>query len=437
MTHIPFNLGLFASFGPPAWQAPDDRLNGGDWWTGEFLVDVARRAEAAKFDFIFFEDTSTVTTVLGGSMDADLKNNIYAPKQDPLQLLPLLAGATEHLGLIATASTTFYPPWILARLFSTLDSISSGRSGWNIVTSADSEAALNFGMDDLPDHATRYAMADDFLDVTKKLWGAWEPGAVVRDLASNTYIDPSKVRHVDHEGPFFKVRGPLNTVPSPQGHPLLVQAGSSPRGRDFSAKHSELIFAPTEGGVAGMKAFRDDIRERAAKFDRNPDDIKIIFASFPLFLPEGVTLADLPEPTDDELIYSMAFLSATLDTDLSQFDLNEPLPADLTPRGHTGLFVEMQEAGKRGQSLRDSIKAFREGNGLSLVGTPEEVAEQMAAAIDEVGGDGFMIITSNMLTAEYLDNITNRLVPALQKLGVTRTEYVEGATLREQLGQIR
>lgn len=167
MENTKFNLGFFATFGPPSWQADEDRLNGEDWYNGRFFVDLAQKLERSKFDFLFFEDTSTVSSAVGGKMDADLRFNIYSPKHDPLALLPMLAGATEKIGLIATASTTFYPPWILARQLSTIDNLSNGRIGWNVVTSGEKTAGQNFGMDDLPPHSVRYDMAGEYLDLTK------------------------------------------------------------------------------------------------------------------------------------------------------------------------------------------------------------------------------------------------------------------------------
>ncbi|MEU3617925.1 NtaA/DmoA family FMN-dependent monooxygenase [Streptomyces sp. NPDC006872] len=432
MSHTPFHLGFFASFGPPSWQAVDDRLNGDGWWTGDFYDDLARRLEEAKVEYLFFEDNSAVSNAVGGVMDADLRFTIYSPKHDPVALLSRLSGSTERIGLIATASTTFYPPFILARQFSTIDSLSGGRAGWNIVTSTETAAAQNFGMDDMPAHGLRYEMADEFVGVAKKLWAAWEPDALVRDVEANTYVDPSKVNPIDHKGTHYSVRGPLNTLPSPQGRPLLVQAGSSDSGRDFAAKHADLVFQTAELGVAGMKAFREDIRARAEKFGRDPDEIKVTFAAFVNFAPDGQEDWTPPSLTDAQLDYALAFWSTMVNFDLSTFPLDEPFPADLEPTGHTGMFMELQELGKRGVPLGEAIGSLYAGKGTDFNGTPEQIAEKMIAAMDEIGGDGLMIVGSKLSTAAFLENVTDKLIPELQRRGAIRSEYAPG-TLRERL----
>ncbi|MGW0037736.1 NtaA/DmoA family FMN-dependent monooxygenase [Gordonia sp. NPDC003376] len=429
--HTHFSLGLFSSFAAPAWQAPSDRLHGDDWWSGEFFADLAEQLEEAKMDFLFFEDTSAVSTTIGGTMDADLKFGIYSPKHDPVALLAYLSARTTNLGLIATASTTFYPPWLLARTFATIDGLSGGRVGWNIVTSADTPSGQNFGMDELPSHGERYAMADEYLEVVKKLWDSWEEGSLVRDTASNTYIDPSKVHHIDHDGTYFKVRGPLNTLRSPQGHPLLVQAGSSPRGRDFAARHAEVVFAPADGGIEGMKAYRDDIRSRAERSGRDPDEVKVIFAAYVRFVEPGRSEV-IPAPTEAELDYLITFLSGMFDTDLTEFDLDAPFPADLAPRGHTGMFETLQDLGRQGVPLRDALGHFRGGAATDFVGTPERVGDKLIDAMDRVGGDGFMIIASNIQTPSFLCDVTHKLVPHLRSAGVIRADY-NGGSLRESL----
>lgn len=431
MSHNKFNIAMLTSFGSPAWQASEDRLHGGDWWNGRFFVELAQRLEAAKFDFLFFEDTSTVAFQAGGTMDNDLRFSTYTPKHDPLSLLPLLAGATKHIGLVATASTTFYPPYILARQLATVDHLSGGRVGWNVVTSAESTAAQNFNMDDLPNHSTRYEIADEFLDVAKKLWTSWEPDALVRDLRNNTHVDPTKVREVNHKGKHFQVRGPLNVMRSPQGQPVIVQAGSSERGRDFAAKHAEVVFAPAEG-VEAMKAFRDDVRERARKQGRSPDDVKVMFAAPLQFRPDDQPPGTPMQMTDAQVDYAMAFFSATFNMDLSQFDRDKPLPPDVEPSGHTGMFMELKHLCESGMTLKEAIVAMQTGGAESWYGSPEELAERIIEVMDVVGGDGLMIVHWTRLTKAYLDNLTLRLVPLLQKAGVMRTEY-RGNTLRESL----
>lgn len=426
-----FHVGLFNSFGPLAWQADEDRTYGGDWWTGDAHIDLARRLEAAAFDFLFFEDTLTVSRAVGGTMDADLKGLAYAPKHDPLPLLAVLAKATKHIGLMATASTTFTPPWSMARTFATLDGISDGRIGWNIVTTAEETSAENFGIE-LPEHDARYEMADEYLDVVKQLWDAWDADALVRDVAANVHVDPSKVREINHEGAYYKVRGPLNTLRSPQGYPVLIQAGSSDRGRAFAAKHAELVFAPMEGGLEGMKDLRDDLRARAASFGRSPDSIQVLWAAFLDFTDEA---GAAPEMSDEAFERALTFWSTTLDHDLSQYPLDQPFPASIVNSGHTGFFDELQELGKQGVSLRDGIIAMndRKGEGqVDLSGSPETIAEKMIAIDEAVGGDGYLIMSSYLCNPAFITNVVDRLAPALQSHGAMQRSYGPG-TLRERL----
>ncbi len=211
-------------------------------------------------------------------MDLALKLSLSSPKNDPVALISYLAGQTANLGLVATASTTLYPPFLLARLYSTIDNLSKGRAGWNIVTSSEEESAHNFGLDALPPTNERYDMADEFVEVAKALWDSWEDGAVIKDLDQNIHVDPAKVHEINHVGKYFKVRGPLNSYPSPQRRPVFAQAGGSPRGRDFAAKNADMIMSTTIGGVEAMKAFREDIHGRMRTFGRDPAQCRILYA---------------------------------------------------------------------------------------------------------------------------------------------------------------
>jgi long-chain alkane monooxygenase len=284
-------------------------------------------------------------------------------------------------------STLAYPPFMLARLSSTLDHIAGGRFGWNIVTSGEDTAAQNFGLDKLPPRETRYAMADEYVDLVCKLFDSWEPDAVVKDLATGTYADHTKVHPIHFEGEFFKCRGPLNTVRSPQGKPVFVQAGGSPRGRAFAARHADSIIA-VGNGVEGMKAYRDDVRRHAVAAGRNPDDVKVLFLVYP-FLGE----------TDDEaqarhhrMINSSGFVEAALaavgtvtDIDFSGFDLDQPLP-HLTTNGEQGSLDKFAQWGS-GKTLRQ-LAQERFDAGIHLIGSPDTVAERMGEAMEAIGGAG-------------------------------------------------
>src|SRR3978361_1322141 len=249
----PFHLAWFTNFTQGDWINPVSQGTGN--WDGKFFVEMAQAMERACFDYIMLEDTLMVSEAYGGTSAATLKYALQVPKHDPMPLAAMIASATTKLGVVATMSP--------------LDHIAGGRFGLNMVTSGEDTAAQNFGLDKLPPRETRYAMADEYVDVVCKLFDSWEPDAVVKDTATGTYADHTKVHPIHFEGQFFKVRGPLNTVRSPQGRPVFVQAGGSPRGRAFAAKHADSIIA-VGNGVEGMKAYRDDVRRHAAAAGRNP-----------------------------------------------------------------------------------------------------------------------------------------------------------------------
>jgi FMN-dependent oxidoreductase (nitrilotriacetate monooxygenase family) len=275
-----FHLGWFMNFIPPEWNTDDASPDVQKWPNGRFYVDMARSMERARFDLIMIEDTVMVADAYGGTMEGALKHSSFAPKHDPLPLAVLIAANTSRIGVVATMSTTFYPPYLLARACSTIDSIAEGRFGWNIVSSAEDRAAQNFGLDALPEHDERYNVAEEYFAVVNQLWDSWEADAVVMDRDTHTYADYRKVHSIDFDGKYFKSRGPLNTVPSPQHRPTFLQAGASPRGRQFAAGAADTIIA-VGTGTAGMKEYRDDIRARAEAGGRNPDDVKLLFVVSP------------------------------------------------------------------------------------------------------------------------------------------------------------
>ncbi|MGW0817240.1 NtaA/DmoA family FMN-dependent monooxygenase [Streptomyces viridiviolaceus] len=426
-----FHLGFFSSFSPPAWHAATDRAHGENWATGAYHADLARRVEEACFDFLFFEDTSGVSRTRGGTMDADLRNSHSTPKNDPVALLSYLSAVTGRLGLIATASTTLYPPYLLARLFSTIDGLSGGRAGWNIVTSSEEEAAHNFGYDVLPTPAERYDRAEEFTDVARKLWNSWDEDAVVRDYENGIHTDPAKVHEINHVGKHFTVRGPLNSLPSPQRTPVLAQAGGSPRGRDFAARNAELIMATTTGGIEAMKAFREDIHGRMKTFGRSPDSCRVMYATHLHVSGDGHD--PRRDATDAQLAAMLGKHAAHIGLDLFRYDLDAPLPADVTSNGTTSMLESLKEKGRQGISLRDAILDLCLGEDeLGLVGAPERVAENLAGAMEEVGGDGFIVMATQNANAAHTDAILDGVVPHLKQLGAMRTAYA-GPTLRENL----
>lgn len=429
-----FHLGWFMNFTPDEWREPFG--NGGQPWDGRFYVEMAQALERACFDYIMIEDKLMVPETYGGARDFALENAIMVPKHDPAPLATAMGMATSRLGVVATLSTLSYPPFLLARLCSTIDSLTRGRFGWNIVTSAEDLAARNFGLDDLPPRELRYEMAEEYMEVVTKLFGSWQPDAVVLDRERGVYAEPDRIRTIDHAGRFFRVRGPLNTVPSPQGRPVFVQAGASPRGRDFAARHADSIIS-VASGVADMAAFRADIRARAVAQGRDPDSVKVLFCVTPML---GETEEDAwqryrrrmaaPHFVTDIL----ASIAAITEIDFARFPLDAPLPEKLVTNGESGSLDKFQQWGS-GKTLREL--ALDGGGGLvssvELVGSPDRVAERMGEVMAEVGGDGFLITTPVMRVGRrYIVEVTDGLVPALQRRGLVRAAYAY-PTFRENL----
>ncbi|TSJ63819.1 NtaA/DmoA family FMN-dependent monooxygenase [Starkeya sp. 3C] len=420
-----FHLAWFMNFTPDEWREPFGQ--GGNPWDGQFYIEMAQAMERACFDLIMIEDKLMVPETYGGSRDLSLKHAMMVPKADPAPLAVAMGMATKHLGVVATMSTMAYPPFMLARLSSTIDSLTKGRFGWNVVTSAEDLMAKNFGMDQLPPREDRYAMADEYMDVVGKLFDSWEPDAVVLDRENGIYADGSKVHTVDHKGRFYQVRGPLNTVPSPQRRPVYLQAGASPRGRDFAAQHADAIVS-VANGVEGMKEFRADIRARAAKIGRDPDDIKVFFCITPsLGETEAEARARYENVTmsDNFVTDVLISISAITEIDFAQFELDKPLPEKLVTNGESGTLDKFQQWGS-GKTLRQLAADGGGGlvSSLELIGTPAQVAQKMGEAMAEVGGDGFLITTPVLrVSRRYITEIVDGLVPELQKRGLTRTEY--------------
>jgi len=433
MTSKPLHLGWFMNFTPGEWDSP--MAAGGAPWDGKFYVDMAQALERACFDYIMIEDTLMVSEAYGDSAEAALKHALQVPKHDPAPLAALISAATTRLGVVATLSTLAYPPFMLARLCSTLDHISGGRFGWNIVTSGEDSAAQNFGLDKLPPREQRYEMADEYVDLVCQLFDSWDPDAVVMDRATGTYADFRKVRPIHFEGKYFKVRGPLNTVRSPQGKPVFVQAGGSPRGRAFAARHADSIIA-TANGIDGMKQYRDDVRRHAVSFGRNPDDIKVLFLIYPILAETDAEA----EARRQRMISSPHFITRALastatvtDIDFSKYDLDQPLPR-LTTNGEQGSLDKFAQWGS-GKTLRQlAMERFgAPGSEVDFVGSPATVAERMGNAMEAIGGDGFLISTPFQRTnRRFILEVTEGLVPALQQRGLMRTAY-SGGTLREVL----
>lgn len=429
-----FHLGWFTNFMPPkSWRGNWGGHDAEAWADGQFYVDFVQSLERACFDYIMLEDSAMVPDAYGGTAEVELKHSLYTPKHDPVLLAPLLAAATKHIGIFATMSTSFYPPFLLARSLATLSHLTNGRVGWNIVTSSEHRAAQNFGMDELWNHDNRYDRADEFVEVAEALWASWQPDAVVLDRATWTYADHTRVQPIDFKGEYFKVRGPLNTLPPLNGRPVYCQAGGSPRGREFAARHADTVIT-SAAGIPAMKEYRNDIRQRAEKVGRDPDSVKLMFLLSPVLADTEAEArakqARMLESSDWNAESTLAHLSAVTENDFSAFDLDAPVP-ELTTNGHRSTLADFFRNAE-GKTLREAASNWQIDS-FPAVGTPDAIAERMGEVMDGVGGDGYLISNhGETLSRTYIGEITEGLVPALQRLGLTRTSY-EHPHFRENL----
>jgi FMN-dependent oxidoreductase (nitrilotriacetate monooxygenase family) len=321
-------------------------------------------------------------------------------------------------------SVTEYPPFLLARLVSTLDHVSDGRAGWNIVTSSSDRAAQNYGHARQPDHDVRYDMADEFTDLVMQLWDSWEPDAIVSDVAGGQFADHAKVHTIDFEGRYFRCRGPLNNARSPQGQPVLVQAGGSPRGRDFAAKNADTIIASATD-VDEVKAYRDEVRKRMEAHGRQPDDCKVLFLVSPTI---DETAAGARERKDRELADALAHPETHLagmgfitDIDFSVYDVDVPLgqlSKQIHTNGHQSSLARFLRDGEE-KTLREIATT---PHGFEPTGTPDQVANILEEAMEEVGGDGFLFYLPEFNLRRVVE-ITDGVVPVLQQRGLVRSSY--------------
>jgi FMN-dependent oxidoreductase (nitrilotriacetate monooxygenase family) len=278
----PFHLAWFLQgSSAQAWGEPWTGLVGTSWMVPELFTDLARVLERACFDYVLIEDSSYIGESYGASTAIYLENAIAVPRQDPSVIASLMTTVTSRIGIVPTFGTYAYHPYLLARLVATLDQVSSGRIGWNAVTGSSDYAAMNFGLPGMPEHDLRYDIADEYMAAVRALWASWEPGAVIADRESGVLIDPAKVHHANFDGTWFRTRGPLNSGPCPQGQPVIAQAGGSPRGRAFAARHADTIVAHGKG-IDGMKAYRDDVRRHMTAQGRDPDSCKVLFMIAPI-----------------------------------------------------------------------------------------------------------------------------------------------------------
>lgn len=426
-----FHLAWFKSFTPhdwrSTWSGPEER----DWMTGDSHVDFLQALERARFDFLMLEDSLMVSDTYAGTAEASLAQGGYAPKGDPALLASMLLSETSRIGVIATMSSTFVPPWLLARTSATIDHLSGGRFGWNCVTSSENRAAQNFGMDALPPHDERYERAAEYVDLVTRLWDSWEPDALVMDEETGTYVDHTKVHPIHFEGRWHRSRGPLNLMRPPQGRPVICQAGGSPAGKAFAAAHADVLLSLPKG-LPDMKRYRDDIRELAEQAGRDPDDIKVLFIISPILADTDEEARELQAMmnanVDAKIKAQMVNWSATMEIDFSRFDLDQPLPEDASTNGHQSTLATFRRFAN-GRTLREAFTAYRT-EAIEVVGSPATAADTLAEAMEFTGGDGFLVMGPT--NRRYVHAITDGLVPELQRRGLVRTEYA-GAHLRDHL----
>ncbi len=409
-----------------AWRLPES--NPFDTVNVEHYLNLARIAEAGAFDSVFFADSP--------SLQNDPR---YRPIGilEPTTLLAAMAVATDRIGLIATASTSYGEPYDLARRFASVDHISGGRAGWNIVTTANRDAALNFGLDDRALHTDRYERAEEFVEVTKKLWDSWEDDAQVGDTRSGIFADGTKIHTIDHQGKYYRVAGPLNAPRSPQGHPLLVQAGQSESGRSFAARQAEAVFT-TQRSLDDAKAFYADMKQRAVAAGRRPEHMVILPGLVPILGSTEAEAREREQAFDEQIIpqYGLFQISKYFDVDLTAADLDAPLPEVPSEdriegfKSRSSLVANLAHG--ENLTVRQLLAKLGWGRGhRSFVGTPEQIADTMEQWFDAGAADGFNIMPPAL--PGDLATFVEHVIPELRRRRLFRTEYA-GTTLRDHYG---
>lgn len=429
------HLAAFVVAGPVSgchggWRHPaaDTQLLSASYYTrlGQLL-------EQGRFDMLFLADILAIPRRYQGRMDSQLQlGALGALRLDPMIVLSLIAGATRHLGLASTISTSYFSPYAVARSLATLDHLSAGRAAWNIVTSFQQAEAANFGLTDQLSRDERYDRAEEFVEVACKLWDSWDDEALRLDAATPQFADPARVRAIDHQGKWFNVQGPLNVSRPPQGRPVFIQAGASGRGKDFAARWADVIFV-THSSLESAQAFYTEMKERAARFGRSSDSLRILPGIVPIVgeteaiaLEQEKLLSDLTDPES-----GLSTLSYHLDIDLSQFPQDEVLP-DLDVPGVQGHYKEVAELTRRsGIGLRELGHRYGIGPLRDFVGSADKVADSLQHWFEAGACDGFMIQMPYLPGG--LESFVRLVVPRLQDRELFRRDYT-GDTLREHLG---
>jgi FMN-dependent oxidoreductase (nitrilotriacetate monooxygenase family) len=408
-----------------SWVYPPEKIRH-QWHEVEYWEEIARTLEEGRFDMFFFADGWS-----GGSA-ASTRWAIQFPTHDPVTLIPRLSAVTEHLGFGATMSTTFYPPFMLARKLASLDHITKGRIGWNIVTSINDAEARNFGTT-LPPHDERYDRADEYLDLVCQLWDSWEPDAVVMDMENKVFADPEKVHRTNFEGKWYSSAGPLNVIPSPQGQPVRFQAGASERGREFAARWADCVFS-AGGQPEQILELRSDISGRMERYNRDPADLRIITACGPVVAASEAEAQERAAEISERIPVEAAIanMSGHWNIDLTRLPPDTRL-SELGEVDGTRGMVELYKANGDPTLAEVASEYLNMAGQDAFVGTPAKVADTLEWLFEDGQVDGFQL-SPQWYAPDYYRDIVDLLIPELQARGLVRTEY-SGSTLRDTLAQ--
>ncbi|UHQ96215.1 LLM class flavin-dependent oxidoreductase [Natrinema halophilum] len=390
---------------------------------------IAQVAERGKFDSIFIADNLAAYDTYEDSCESTIENGVQFPQHDPLLHVPLISEVTDNLGIAVTMSATYYQPYLLARKLSTLDHITNGRIGWNIVTSLNDNEAKNMGLNEVIPHDQRYERADEYMRVVGKLWNSWK-GDPTKGESKDVYADADDVPRIDHDGHYFTIPGPFPVTPSPQGKPVYFQAGQSDRGREFAAQHAEAIFTaqPTDR-IDLVQDYVNDIRKRAKNKNRNPENISIIQSVLPIIGETEESAQNQLMKIKDMSNYEsgMALLSGHTNHDFSQYDPDKPI-SKLDVEGSQGMLEMIVDSNH--ETLREAATQYGIGSHHNLTGTPKQIADSLETLADEGGVDGFNII--ELYRPGTLFDFVEKVIPILQERNRVRMEYT-GNTFRDNL----
>jgi FMN-dependent oxidoreductase (nitrilotriacetate monooxygenase family) len=428
-----FQMNTVSHQSPGLWTHPRDnshRYKDPDHWT-----ELAQLLERGLFDAIFLADVLGVYDVYEGSAAAAIRHGVQVPLNDPLALIPLMAQVTRHLGFGVTCALTYEHPYTFARRISTLDHLTRGRIGWNIVTGYLDSAARNLGLNQQLSHDERYDLADEYMEVVHKLWEeSWEDGAVVNDKERGIYADPSRIHPINHEGKYYKVPGFHLCEPSPQRTPLLYQAGTSPRGTAFAAKHAECTFVSGPSKKV-VKKYADDLRAAVRAAGRDGDGLKIYAQALIITAP---TAAEAHAKHEEykrhiDIEAALALLSGWTGVDFSRFPLDATIEYIDSDAGRSALATFSQAHPERRWTVREAAQFIGlGGRGPVLVGDPSQIADQLEAWQDDTGIDGFNLAFA--IAHDSMRDVVDLIVPELQRRGRYRTDYAPG-TLRDKVFQ--